>query len=165
MFLIYICASNCKTMYETLTFYHTLMRWLVLAGLLFAIYRAFKGYRSKTAFTQTDNAVRHWTATIAHIQLLIGMVLYFQSPIVQYFWANRKEAIHNTDITFFSLIHITLMLTAIVIITIGSALTKRKSADTEKFKTMLVWFSIALLIIFIAIPWPFSPFANRPYFR
>jgi cbb3-type cytochrome oxidase subunit 3 len=30
---------------------------------------------------------------------------------------------------------------------------------------MLVWFTIALIIIFIAIPWPFSPFANRPYFR
>jgi len=57
------------------------------------------------------------------------------------------------------------MLTAIVIITIGSALAKRKKTDKEKFKTMLVWFSAALLIIFIAIPWPFSPLANRPYIR
>ena len=116
-------------------------------------------------FSKTDNAVRHWTATIAHIQLVVGIVLYTQSPIIKYFWQNFKEAIRNLDTAFFGLLHIILMLTAIVLITIGSALSKRKTTDKEKFKTMLVWFLISLLIIFIAIPWPFSPLANRPYFR
>jgi hypothetical protein len=141
------------------------MRWLVLASLLFAIYRAYKGYFSKATFSKTDNAVRHWTATIAHIQLMIGIVLYFQSPIIKYFLANFKEAVRAFDLLFFGLIHGSLMITAIVIITIGSAKAKRKTVDQEKFKTMLLWFSIALIIIFISIPWPFSPLANRPYYR
>jgi hypothetical protein len=111
------------------------------------------------------NAVRHWTATIAHIQLMIGIVLYFQSPIIKYFLANFKEAVRAFDLLFFGLIHGSLMITAIVIITIGSAKAKRKTVDQEKFKTMLLWFSIALIIIFISIPWPFSPLANRPYYR
>lgn len=152
-------------MYQTLTFYHNFTRWLVLASLLFAIYRAIKGYYSKTAFSKTDNAIRHWTATILHIQLLIGMILYFQSPVINYFWANYQEAVKKIDISFFGIIHLSLMLIAVILITIGSALTKRKEVDREKFKTMLIWFSIGLLIIFIAIPWPFSPLANRPYFR
>lgn len=152
-------------MYQTLTFYHNFMRWLVLASLLFAIYRAYKGYFSKATFSKTDNAVRHWTATIAHIQLMIGIVLYFQSPIIKYFLANFKEAVRAFDLLFFGLIHGSLMITAIVIITIGSAKAKRKTVDQEKFKTMLLWFSIALIIIFISIPWPFSPLANRPYYR
>lgn len=152
-------------MFETLTFYHSLFRWLVLASLLYAIYRACKGYFSKGTFAKTDNAVRHWTATIAHIQLVIGMVLYLKSPSVKYFWGNFKEAVKNIDVAFFALIHILLMLAAIVLITIGSSLAKRKPTDREKFRTMLVWFSIALTMIFIAIPWPFSPLANRPYFR
>lgn len=152
-------------MYQTLIFYHNLLRWLVLTSLLFAIYRAYKGYFSKTAFSKTDNAVRHWTATIAHIQLMIGVLLYFQSPIIRYFLANFKEAVRTFDLLFFGLIHSVLMITAIVVITIGSALAKRKATDNEKFKTMLVWFSIAVIIIFIAIPWPFSPLANRPYYR
>jgi hypothetical protein len=141
------------------------MRWLVLASLIFAIYRAISGCFSKSAFTKTDNAVRHWTATIAHIQLMIGMVLYFQSPIVKYFMANPNDAVKNFDSTFFGLIHSLSMLTAIVLITIGSAKSKRNQTDQEKFKTMLIWFSISLIIIFIAIPWPFSPLANRPYIR
>ena len=152
-------------MYQILTFYHSMMRWLVLASLLYATYRAYKGYTLSAQFSKTDNAIRHWTATIAHIQLVIGIILYTQSPIIKYFWHNFKEAIHNIDLAFFGLLHIILMLTAIILITIGSALSKRKTTDKEKFKTMLVWFSIALIIIFIAIPWPFSPLANRPYFR
>ncbi|PWN58325.1 hypothetical protein [Chryseobacterium viscerum] len=152
-------------MYQTLTFLHSIMRWLVLASLIYSIYRAYKGYVSNLEFSKTDNNFRHWTATIAHIQLIIGFIFYMKSPIIKYFWNNFDEAIHNLDIAFFGLIHIFLMLTAIILITIGSATSKRKATDREKYKTMLVWFSISLIIIFIAIPWPFSPFANRPYFR
>jgi hypothetical protein len=152
-------------MYQTLTFYHSITRWLVLLSLIISIYKAYKGYFTKSIFTKTDNAIRHCTATIAHIQLVIGIILYAQSPMIKYFWKNFNVAIKDFDTTFFGLIHIFLMLIAIVIITIGSALSKRKPTNQEKFKTMLVWFSVALLIIFIAIPWPFSPLANRPYFR
>lgn len=152
-------------MYQTLTFYHNAMRWLVLVSLLFALYRAYKGYFLKMEFSKTDNAVRHWTATIAHVQLMIGMILYFQSPLIQYFLANFKTAIQDFHLLFFGLIHSTLMLIAIVLITIGSASAKRKETDKAKFKTMMIWLTIALVIIFIAIPWPFSPLANRPYFR
>lgn len=152
-------------MYQTLTFLHSQTRWLVLISLVYAIFRAFKGYFSDRKFTGTDNSVRHWTATIAHIQLIIGMIFYLRSPVIQYFWKNFNEAKDSLEHLFFGLIHIALMITAIIIITIGSALAKIKLSDKEKFKTMGIWFSTALVIIFIAIPWPFSPFANRPYFR
>jgi hypothetical protein len=137
----------------------------VLISLLYSIFSAYKGYSSKLLFTKRDNSARHWTATIAHIQLIFGILIYVQSPIVKYFWKNFSEGIQNTEFLFFGFLHIFMMLTAIVFITIGSALAKRKKADSDKFKTMLLWFSMALFIIFIAIPWPFSPLSNRPYFR
>jgi uncharacterized membrane protein len=141
------------------------MRWLVLISLVYAIFRAYRGYHLNALFSKTDNSIRHWTATIAHIQLVIGITLYSQSPFIKYFWHNLNEAMHNIDAAFFGLLHIFLMLTAIILITIGSALSKRKATAKEKFRTMLVWFSVSLILIFIAIPWPFSPLANRPYFR
>ncbi|CAZ96818.1 hypothetical protein Q4603_19265 [Zobellia galactanivorans] len=152
-------------MYQALTFGHSVVRWLVLLSLLYSIYRAYRGYFQNLDFSKHDNRVRHWTATLAHIQLLVGILLYTQSPIVSYFWGNTNEALKHIDTTFFGIIHMALMLLAIVFLTIGSALAKRKPSDREKFKTQLLWFSVALTIIFIAIPWPFSPFANRPYFR
>lgn len=152
-------------MYQALTFLHSTLRWLVLVSLIVSLYRAYRGYFRKAAFTKTDNAVRHWTATIAHTQLMVGMTLYFQSPIIKYFLNNFSTAKESFDLLFFGVIHSLLMLAAIIIITIGSSLAKRKTTSPEKFKTMLIWYALALLIIFIAIPWPFSPFANRPYFR
>lgn len=152
-------------MYQTLTFLHSTLRWLVLISLIVALYKAYRGYFLKTAFTKTDNTIRHWTATIAHLQLMVGMTLYFQSPIIKYFLKNFSTAKENFDLLFFGLIHSSLMLIAVIIITIGSAMAKRKTLDNEKFKTMLIWYGLALFLIFIAIPWPFSLFANRPYFR
>lgn len=152
-------------MYSTLLSLHSIVRWLLLVLLLYSIYSAFIGYTRNKNFSKTDNAFRHWTATIAHIQLMIGIILYTQSPIVKYFWTDTRIALQNLDLTFYGLIHIVLMVTVIVVLTIGSALAKRKPTDKEKFKTMLVWFSIALIIIFIAIPWTFSPLSNRPNFR
>lgn len=152
-------------MYQALTFYHNFTRWFVLASLLIAIYRAYRGYSLKATFNRTDNALRHWTATIAHIQLMIGMLLYVQSPAIKYFFANFKTAINNMDLVFLGLIHSLMMLSSIVLVTVGAAIAKRKQADRDKFRTMLVWYSIALILIFIAIPWPFSPIAQRPYYR
>lgn len=151
-------------MYSTLLVLHASIRWVVLFFLLYAVYRAFVGYHKSRTFSKTDHVFRHWTATVAHIQLMIGVTLYTQSPIVNYFWTDTQAALKNREVLFYSLVHIALMLTAIVVLTIGSALAKRKTTDKGKFKTMLIWFSIALLIIFIAIPWPFSPLSSRPYF-
>jgi len=152
-------------MYQTLTFLHSIFRWLVLLSLFYSVFRAYKGYFSSGEFLKVDNAARHWTATIAHIQLVLGIILYSQSPIIKYFWNNFDEAKESFDVVFFGMIHISFMLLAIILITIGSSISKRKTTDRDKFKTILIYYVIALVIIFLAIPWPFSPFANRPYLR
>ncbi len=152
-------------MYPTLLLLHSLFRWLVLLFLCYAIARSYRGYYSKSEFSFFDNKIRHWTATIAHIQLVLGILVYIKSPIIQYYFSDFENLISNWELTFFGIFHFILMLIAIVIITIGSAKAKRKTTASEKFKTMLIWFSIALVIIFTAIPWPFSPLANRPYIR
>ena len=152
-------------MYQTLTFLHSTVRWLVLLSLIYAVFLACKGYFSDEKFSKTDDSVRHWTATIAHVQLVLGIILYSQSPVISYFWKNFNTAKESFELLFFGLIHIVLMLFSIVLITIGSSAAKRKTSDRDKFKTMFTWYSIALAVIFIAVPWPFPPFANRPYFR
>lgn len=150
-------------MYYQLLTLHSIARWLVLVTLVVSVVAAFNGLIKGRPFSGKDNALRHWTATTAHIQLMIGMILYTQSPVVKYFWKNSGAA--SFDIKFYSAIHSALMLSSIVVLTIGSALAKRRSTDKEKFRTMLIWFSIALIIILLAIPWPFSPLSARPYLR
>ena len=84
---------------------------------------------------------------------------------MDYFMKNFKEAVHQKDIRFFGMEHSIMMVVAIVLITIGSVIAKRKSTDQDKFKTVAIWFTIGLIIILISIPWTFSPFVSRPNFR
>lgn len=151
-------------MYSFFLVCHSAIRWFVLGSLIYAIFTALSGLRLKKKFSPKANAIRHWTATIAHIQLLIGMVLYIQSPIVLAKTNVGSVSMANPHV-FFKYIHISLAIVAIVLITIGSAKAKRMQEDQAKYQTMLRWFSAALLIILIAIPWPFSPLAARPYLR
>ncbi|PWV51477.1 hypothetical protein C7475_10386 [Chitinophaga sp. S165] len=138
---------------------------MVVLSLLYAIYRGIRGWRSKRSFTLADNTVRHVTATIAHIQLALGYVLYFNSPLIAYFRGNYQEAIKQFDYLFFGLLHVILMSIAVIVITIGSSSAKRSVTNQGKFRIMTLLFALGLLIILIAIPWPFSPLAHRPYLR
>ncbi len=70
-----------------------------------------------------------------------------------------------SDSLYFGIVHFGLMTLAIVLITIGSALAKREMDDRRKFKVVFNYYGLALLIILIAIPWPFSPLAQRPFIR
>ncbi|MBL7932451.1 MAG: hypothetical protein JNL60_11140 [Bacteroidia bacterium] len=144
---------------------HSLVRWLLLAALLYSVYRAYTGFKKGGSFGRLDNLLRHNTATIAHIQLIIGFVVYFKSPIISNFYSSFSTSVQQMEMLFFGLLHISLMLLAIILVTIGSALAKRRKTDVEKFKTMFSWFLVALIIIFLAIPWPFSPLASRPYIK
>ena len=152
-------------MYGSLLMVHAWLRWLVLLSLLYLIYRSVSALRAKRVFTKLDNILRHSTATIAHVQLAVGFALYFTSPVTKYFMANFRDAIQYADTAFFGMVHITLMTVAVVLITLGSSLAKRRQGDKHKFRTIVTYFLISLVIILIAIPWPFSPLANRPLLR
>lgn len=152
-------------MYQYLIIFHSLFRWFVLAFLILAICKASMGYFNKRPYTKLDKALHRLTGGIAYTQFMIGIILYIISPITQYFWSNFGEEIKYLNTAFFGLYHSLFMFSAVMIVGRGSKLAKIKEADTDKFKSILICFSIALVIILIAIPWPFSPLANRPFIR
>lgn len=151
-------------MYQLLIPLHALFRWLVLISLIFAILRAYRGQFKKLPFSSLDNTIRIITVKIVQVQFCIGIALYMLSPVVRYFLNNFKTAVHLRDIRFFGMEHITMMVVAVAIISIGSDKVSR-AVEQDKYKTMARWFVIGLLLIIISIPWSFSPFTSRPNFR
>jgi hypothetical protein len=141
---------------------HSLVRWLVILTLALSLILAWRGYLKNTGFNPAMNKLRHWTATVAHIQLIIGMFLAFRSAYFTQFWRGTNT---HFDFSFYGLVHPGLMMLAITILTIGSAKTKRAIGDRQKFKTMIIWFTLSAVIIVIAVPWPFSPLSARPFIR
>lgn len=145
-------------MYDVFVFFHSIFRWLVLISLLYAIGRSIHGLISKRTYTKADSLARMLANTISHTQLLIGFTLYFViSPITQFFIKSGSGG--NHEIWFFGIYHICMMLISIVVMTIGGSLAKRAGTDQAKFKTIAIYFSVALVLILLAIPW------FRPLFR
>ena len=152
-------------MYQYLLALHSLTRWFVLTSLLYAIYRSYRGWVNENEYSPFDNKVRHWSATIAHVQLILGLWLYFISPITDYFLHHYSVAVHEREIRFFGMEHSLMMILAIVVITISSILSKRQSSAKGKYKTLAIGYTLAMLIILSSLPWPFSPLVSRPYLR
>lgn len=152
-------------MYTLLLTLHSLLRWLVLAALLWAIARGLRGWRGKRPFTRIDDRARRMGSGLAQLQMLVGLALYGFSPITRYFLGHFRSAVHERSIRFFGMEHITMMLIAVVLISIGSGRARKALDDREKFRTMTRWFLAALLVIFISIPWSFSPVVSRPLWR
>jgi len=87
----------------------------------------------------------------AHIQLLLGLVLYFISPLgVQAF---SGENMKNSLSRLYFLEHPLMMIIGIVLITIGYSKAK-KLADAKKAnQTILIFFGLGLILILSRIPW------------
>lgn len=144
---------------------HSLLRWFVLISLIYTMFLAYKGWFSNFSYTPRHDKIRNITVIIAHVQLLVGLVLYAISPIIHNLFQNFGEAVGESSVRFYGMEHSIMMIIAIVLITIGSAKAKRASEDIRKFKTLAIWFTIALVVILISIPWPFSPIDARPLLR
>lgn len=152
-------------MFQTLIPFHSIIRWLLVAGLVYSLSKSMIGVVAKSKYSKWDNSILSATSLISQVQLAIGFVLYFKSPLVTYLRTNGSESLRYPDIAFFGIYHILCMILAILLIIIGTAKTKKATTDFEKHKQTLRWFGFATVLIFLAIPWPFSPFVTRPYLR
>ena len=152
-------------MYSLILALHSFTRWLVLLSVVYAIYRSCRGWWQGKEYTAYENGVRHWSATIAHIQLILGLSLYYLSPLVDYFLHHFSEAIHQREIRFFGMEHSLMMVLGVIVITIASMISKRQRTDRDKFRVLAIGYTLALLIILSSVPWPFSPLVSRPYLR
>ena len=129
---------------------HSGLRWIILILLLASIYTAFSK-KSSGDFTEGNRKLFLFTMISTHIQFVIGLVIYFLSDYVQFSGAVMKNPIQR----FYTVEHITLMILALVMITIGHSKSKKADSVEKKFKAISVFYLIALIIILIAIPWPF----------
>ena len=152
-------------MYLNLLTVHSLFRWCVLISIITLLIRSFYALKINAYYTVYDKVIREITITILHIQMLLGLWLYFISPFVNQFFSNMSDGIHIREERFFSIEHSLMMIIAVVIATIGASKSKRRIDPKKKHKTIVTWFTLALFIILLNIPWEFSPLVNRPSFR
>ena len=131
-------------MYEILKSAHSGWRYLVLILLIVAVVQALAGWFGKKTYTEGNRKLNVFTLISAHIQLVLGAVLYFLSPLT-------KGAMSEPLFRYWKVEHISMMIIAIVLITIGNAKSKKVADAVAKHKTIAIFFGVALIIIIAAI--------------
>lgn len=152
-------------MYQYILSAHSVFRWLVVLSMLAIIVRSYFGWYFDRKYTLFDEQFRRITTSIVHIQLVLGIILYFVSPLIQFFLSDPDNAMKDRQTRFFGMEHSLVMLMAVIIISAGSVKAKRSPTDKGKFKTTVIWFSAGFVMILNMIPWVFSPMASRPNIR
>jgi uncharacterized membrane protein YbjE (DUF340 family) len=138
-------------MYNILVHLHSVNRWIVLLLIVLALIKSFSGWFGKKDFTDADKKSALFALIFTHIQLILGLALFFISPLVSF----EEGALKSEVFRFYTVEHFTMMIIAIALITIGFSLSKRAQESITKFKRIAVFYLLGLIIILSSIPWPF----------
>ncbi|GAB3497647.1 hypothetical protein GCM10027341_18070 [Spirosoma knui] len=142
-------------LYNILRHAHSGLRWLVLILLIAAAVTAIQRLRGRNTYTDGNRKLYLFALIATHIQFLGGLLLYVLpvsaggSPKVNFDLAMDKFY------RFYTVEHITTMLIAIILVTIGYSRHKRLNDATDKHRMVALFYGLGLLLILIAIPWPF----------
>ncbi len=121
------------SIYEILKSAHSGWRYVVLVLLVFAVVQALAGLFGNKAYTEGNRKLNVFTLISAHIQFVFGLVLYFLSPLTK---GPMSDAIYR----HWKVEHISLMLIAVILITIGNAKSKKVKECVAKHKKIAVFF-------------------------
>ena len=135
---------------------HSYWSYLVLIALVLTVVNAIISLSSKKEFGNKDLRLGLFTLIFSHIQLLIGLALYFGNGYA----SNISGDVMKDSVARFTVIeHPLTMIVAIALITVGWSKHKKKTESKDKFKMFAILYGIALVLVLSRIPWHVWPVA------
>lgn len=144
-------------MYQILKSAHSGWRYIVFVLLVIAVIKALSGWFGNKTYTEGDRKLNVFTLISAHIQLLFGLVLYF---VGDWYKADSSNAVGR----YWKMEHISMMIIAIVLITIGNSKSKKLTESIAKHRTISVFFGLALILIIVTILLMVKDVPGRSFF-
>ncbi len=130
---------------------HSTLAYLVLLGLIISSL-VFLLKRGQGNFTPAHKKLALITLIFTHLQLVIGLVLYFVGPL-GYASLQVESVMAQPELRLYAVEHISINIIGIVLITIGYSKGKRASTSKAKFTNLGVFYLIGLVLILSRIPW------------
>lgn len=148
-------------LYSILLHVHSIGRWILLILLVIAIFNSL--IAGGRPYIKSDARTGLLLTIVADIMLLVGLALWYWGPkgynlIVAA--GGMGNAMQNPVTRFYGVEHITAMVISIALIHIGKAQGKKLISDRAKHKRTVIFYTIALIVILISIPWPFREIAG-----
>jgi uncharacterized membrane protein SirB2 len=134
-------------MYHLLLATHSIIRYFLLITIVLIIIRSLMGWMNKSAYSKFDDKLGLGLFMLTHTQLLLGITLYFVTPLVVFSGAAMKDSVAR----YWLVEHNTGMLIAIVLISVARITAKKMTDAVAKHKRMFIFNSIAFVIIIAMI--------------
>lgn len=130
---------------------HSFLAYLALLGIIISFVYALIGALSGRSFEEKDRKFGLFGLIPAHLQLVIGLVLYFLSPLG---FANlSSETMSDSMSRLYALEHPVINIIAIAVITIGYIRAKKLTDSRSRFRSIYMFYGVGLLLILSRIPW------------
>ena len=133
------------TFYGILKSIHSLMAYVVLFSVLFATINATLGFFQKREYKKTDLKISLYGLIFTHLQILLGFILYFVSPLFNS-WKDAYLRKMLVEHPFGVILGVTL-------ITIGWSLHKKQKTSQRTFGKIALFYGLGLVLILAVIPW------------
>lgn len=144
-------------MYSFLLAAHSWLRYAVLLMVLLVLLRSASGLLRSRAWGGADEGLGRWLIRVWDLQFLLGLVLYFLSPITQFALANFGEALADRQLRVIAVEHPLLMLLATAALHVGWVRARNSAGDRGRLLRWLLFVAAAALLTAIAIPWEGRP--------
>jgi hypothetical protein len=153
-------------MYNFALALHSLIRWIILLLGLLAIARAVSGFATGRAWTRADDRGLAFFIRALDLQVLIGLIIYFAlSPITWEGMRHIGAAMGNVGLRFFTVEHPVGMLIATSLAHVAERKIRGTTDAVRRHRLVLIFFTLALIVILMSIPWPGRPVIGRPLLR
>ena len=140
-------------MYSILKTVHSYWAFFVLIILLIAIFNALIKRILRKPFNSTDLRISLFGLIFSHIQLFIGLILYFISPWFGQWSSLGTGVMKNNESRLFLVVHPVTNILAILFITIGWSLQKKQSESSKKFLRITLFYGFGYILLLSRIPW------------
>ncbi|NMM48756.1 hypothetical protein [Marinigracilibium pacificum] len=140
-------------MYDFLLFTHSWLRWIILILAIVTVVMGLSGMSGKK-FGKAQNALSGAFIGTMHLQLLLGLILYFfLSPVGLDAFSSGANVMKEAALRYWAVEHMSIMIIAVVVAQIGRIRIKKSVTDKGKYKAMLIFNLIALILMLSRIPW------------
>ncbi|MBN7810552.1 hypothetical protein J0A68_06270 [Algoriphagus sp. H41] len=139
-------------MYTGIQHLHSGVAYLALLALIVVIIYALIGALSGREFTEKDRKIALIAFILSHIQLLVGLILYFVSPL-GFSLLQGGGAMSDPAARLTAVEHPLINIVAIVLITIGYSRAKKLGSSRAKFRSIYMMYAVGLVLILSRIPW------------
>ena len=133
---------------------HSVIRWFVVLVGLWAVMRAWLGLFVGRNWNSWDRMSGQLFNTALDFQLLLGVLLFFLNSEARRIIQDFPISINLASLEFSFFRHVGFALLAAIIAYLGSRSTRKAATTRTRFARAALLFTLALVLLYFAIPWP-----------